>query len=109
MDEGHDQAGAEAKEGTRGLDQAHPLQLRPHGLPGGRQGAGDPAGPTAGISPPRVAKAEGKIKIPTPEQVCAALLEAPDHFHAFVAVCAFAGLRLGEAAGFQLGDVDFLR
>ena len=65
--------------------------------------------PTAGITPPRVAKAEGKLRIPTPEQVGAALLAAPDHFHAFLAVCAFAGLRLGEAAGLQLGDVDFLR
>ena len=65
--------------------------------------------PTAGISPPRVAKSEGRIKLPTPEQVGAALQEAPDGFHAFVAVCAFAGLRLGEAAGLQLGDVDFLR
>ena len=65
--------------------------------------------PTAGISPPRVAKSEGKMRIPTPEQVGAALREAPGGFHAFVAVCAFAGLRLGEAAGLQLGDVDFLR
>lgn len=65
--------------------------------------------PTAGISPPRVAKSEGRIKLPTPEQVGAALREAPDAFHGFVAVCAFAGLRLGEAAGLQLGDLDFLR
>ncbi len=65
--------------------------------------------PTAGITPPRVAKSEGKIKVPTPDQVGAALLSAPDHFQAFVAVCAFAGLRLGEAAGIQLSDIDFLR
>lgn len=65
--------------------------------------------PTAGIAPPRVAKSEGRMRIPTPEQVRAALLEAPDGFHGFVAVCAFAGLRLGEAAGLQLRDVDFLR
>lgn len=65
--------------------------------------------PTSGITPPRLAKSEGRIKIPTPEQVNAVLTEAPVHFHAFVAVCAFAGLRLGEAAGLQLGDVDFLR
>lgn len=65
--------------------------------------------PTAGITPPRVARSEGRIKIPTPEQVGAALQEAPDDFHGFVAVCAFAGLRLGEAAGLQLRDVDFLR
>ena len=57
--------------------------------------------PTAGITPPRVAKSEGKLKLPSPEQVGAALREAPDGFHAFVAVCAFAGLRLGEAAGLQ--------
>lgn len=65
--------------------------------------------PTAGITPPRVAKPEGRMRIPTPEQVGAALLAAPEDFHAFVAVCAFAGLRLGEAAGLQLGDIDFLR
>lgn len=65
--------------------------------------------PTSGITPPRLAKSEGRIKIPSPEQVNAALIEAPPHSHAFVAVCAFAGLPLGEAAGLQLGDVDFLR
>jgi integrase len=51
----------------------------------------------------------GQDHEPDPEQVGAALLEAPDHFHAFVAVCAFARLRLGEGAGLQLGDLDFLR
>ncbi len=30
-------------------------------------------------------------------------------FRAFVALCAFAGLRVGEAAGLQVGDVDFFR
>ncbi|WP_300267721.1 site-specific integrase [Microbacterium sp.] len=30
-------------------------------------------------------------------------------FRPFVEVCLFAGLRLGEAAGLQLGDVNFLR
>lgn len=45
---GHDEAGTEAKAGARGVDQAHPLQLRPHGLPCGRQGAGDPAGSDGG-------------------------------------------------------------
>lgn len=47
--------------------------------------------------------------VPTTEQVRAALDVAPDHFRPFVAVCAFAGLRLGETAGLQLSDVDFLR
>lgn len=64
--------------------------------------------PTAGITPPRVPKAETKMNIPTSEQVGRALAAAGD-FRAFVAVCAFAGLRLGEAAGLQVGDVDFLR
>jgi integrase len=34
---------------------------------------------------------------------------ADEPFQPFIALCAFAGLRLGEAAGAQLGDVDFLR
>ena len=42
------------------------------GLPRCRQGAGDPAGSDGGDRPPRVAKSEAKIKIPTPEQVGAA-------------------------------------
>jgi len=64
--------------------------------------------PTAGITPPRVPKAATKMRIPTSEQVGRALVEA-HNFRAFTAVCAFAGLRLGEAAGLQLNDVDFLR
>jgi integrase len=64
--------------------------------------------PTAGVTPPRVPKAETKMSIPTSEQVGKALAAAGD-FRGFVAVCAFAGLRLGEAAGLQVGDVDFLR
>lgn len=57
----------------------------------------------------RRATDEDELEIPTPEQV-AAVLEASDvMFRPFVAVCAFAGLRLGEAAGLQVGDVDFLR
>lgn len=64
--------------------------------------------PTAGITPPRVPKAETKMTIPTSEQVGRALVAAGD-FRAFMAVCAFAGLRLGEVAGLQVADVDFLR
>ena len=47
------------------------------------------------------------MKILTAEQVHA-VLEASGDFRAFVEVCVFAGLRLGEAAGLQLGDVNFL-
>lgn len=45
------------------------------------------------------------MKTLTAEQVNAALEVAGD-FRPFVAVCAFAGLRLGEAAGLQVGDLD---
>lgn len=50
-----------------------------------------------------------ELEIPTPEEVAAVLESADTMFRPFVAVCAFAGLRLGEAAGLQVGDVDFLR
>lgn len=65
--------------------------------------------PTAAIDPPKVPKSETKMTIPTAEQVGRSISAAPEGFRAFVGVCAFAGLRLGEAAGLQLGDVDFLR
>jgi integrase len=65
--------------------------------------------PSAGITPPKVVRGGTDMAIPTPGQVRSALDAAPDDFRAFVAVCAFAGLRLGEAAGLQVGDVDFLR
>lgn len=65
--------------------------------------------PAERIKLPRVRKAEHAMQIPTSEQVGAAMAATSDHFQPFVAVCAFAGLRLGEAAGLQLADVDFLR
>lgn len=57
----------------------------------------------------RARRREAAMIIPTPVQVGEALEVAPDWFAPFISVCAFAGLRLGEAAGLQLGDVDFLR
>ena len=44
-----------------------------------------------------------------PEQVRSVLETSDERFGAFVAVCAFAGPRLGEAAGLQTADIDFLR
>jgi integrase len=66
--------------------------------------------PSSGVSLPKPRRAEAAMTIPTPEEVGRAMacVESQD-FRAFIAVCAFAGLRLGEAAGLQLGDVDFLR
>lgn len=63
--------------------------------------------PTAHVKSPRIRKAEATMQILTAEQV-RAVLEAAGDFRGFVEVCLFAGLRLGEAAGLQLGDVNFL-
>lgn len=61
--------------------------------------------PAARVKTPRIRKREATMKILTAEQVNAAL-EVSGDFRPFVAVCVFAGLRLGEAAGLQVGDVD---
>jgi integrase len=49
------------------------------------------------------------MRVPTPEQVAAILAACDDRFRVYVAVCAFAGLRRGEASALQAGDVDFLK
>jgi integrase len=67
------------------------------------------ADPSAGVPLPRARKAAAAMTIPAVEEVGRALDVAPTWFRPFIAVCAFAGLRLGEAAGLQLEDVDFLR
>lgn len=65
--------------------------------------------PTEGIALPRRRKLEAAMRIPTVEEVGRLLDGAEDDFRTFVALCAFAGLRKGEAAGVQVGDIDFLR
>lgn len=64
--------------------------------------------PTERIALPRRRRAEAAMVIPTPEQVGELLGCADDDFKAFVALAAFAGLRLGEDAAMQVGDIDFL-
>jgi len=66
-----------------------------------------PSSPAAGVKAPRARRAEVAMRILTAEQVHT-LLEAADDFRPFIEVCVFAGLRLGEAAGLQLADVNFL-
>ena len=67
------------------------------------------ADPTASVRLPRQRKREAAMTIPTPD-VLRRILEAADpRFRAFVGLCAFAGLRLGEAAALRAEDVDFLR
>ncbi len=65
--------------------------------------------PTEGITLPRRRKQEAAMRISTVDEVGRSLVAADDGFRAFVALCAFAGLRMGGAAGVQVGDVDFLR
>ena len=75
-----------------------------------------PSDPTIGVVLPRKRKAEAAMSIPTNADV-ALLLNAAEPpkrpksrpgFTAFVALCAFAGLRRGEALGVQVADIDFL-
>lgn len=65
--------------------------------------------PATGVRVPRQRRAEAAMTIPTTEQVGKILAVASADFRPFIAVAAFAGLRLGEAAALQVGDVDFLR
>lgn len=65
--------------------------------------------PTTQVRLPRLRKREAAMAIPTPEVVRSILEAADPRFRAFVGLCAFAGLRLGETAALQIGDVDFLR
>lgn len=64
--------------------------------------------PTQGVVLPRKRRREHAMKIPTPAQVRTMLdAAADDDTHLLIAMCAFAGLRLGEAVALQTGDVDF--
>jgi len=65
--------------------------------------------PTTAVRLPRQRKREAAMTIPSPEVVRQIFDAADPRFRAFVGLCAFAGLRLGEAAALQVGDVDFLR
>ena len=67
------------------------------------------ADPSMGVTLPRVRRAEVAMTIPSTHQVRQILDAAAPEYRALIALCAFAGLRLGEAAALQVGDVDFLR
>jgi len=75
-----------------------------------RAAAGDRrivASPAAGVKAPRGRRTDVAMRILTAEEL-SAVLGAAGHFRPFVEACLFAGLRLGEAAGLQLRDVNFL-
>ena len=72
--------------------------------------------PSIGVALPRRRKADAAMRIPTVGEVGVLLSHADSPrvstrkgFRAYVALCAFAGLRKGEAAAVQVGDIDFLR
>ena len=65
--------------------------------------------PTDDVKLPRRRKAEAAMVIPTSEEVGAVLRTTEERWKAFVALAAFGGLRLGEAAALKVSDVDFLR
>jgi integrase len=67
-----------------------------------------PVDPSVGVVIPRQRRTEIAMAIPTPQEVGKLLDVADGPFKTFVALCAFAGLRLGEAAALKVGDVDFL-
>ncbi|ETZ58172.1 phage integrase family protein [Mycobacterium sp. MAC_080597_8934] len=67
---------------------------------------------TTGIRLPRVRKASAAMTIPTAQEVGAAIRATDDiepWYAAFIAVCAFADLRRGEASALKVSDVDFMR
>jgi integrase len=57
---------------------------------------------------PRQRKSSAAMEIPSPAEVGLLLDKANADFEAFIAVCAFGGLRLGEAAALKVSDIDFL-
>lgn len=73
--------------------------------------------PAVGVVLPAKRKAEAAMVIPTAEEVGMLIDHADQNkrkstrrgFRAFVALCAFAGLRRGEGLGVQVADIDFLR
>ncbi|RNM15315.1 tyrosine-type recombinase/integrase [Nocardioides pocheonensis] len=63
------------------------------------------ADPSLGVTLPRRRSRAASMAIPSEQQVGAILRAARPEFKAFIALCAFAGLRSGEAAGIQVGDI----
>jgi integrase len=62
-----------------------------------------------GVKLPPTRKASAAMMIPTTEEVGQVIRAADPEFAAFIAVCAFAGLRRGESSALAVSDVDFLR
>jgi integrase len=65
--------------------------------------------PTRGVTLPKVPRADTRMKILTADESRSLFAASKPEFRAFLGVGLFAGLRMGEAAGLQIGDIDFLR
>jgi len=65
--------------------------------------------PAKAVRLPALRRAEAAMRLPTTAEVGTLLETADDDFAVFIGLCDFAGLRLGEAAGIQVRDIDFLR
>lgn len=64
---------------------------------------------TTAIKLPRQRKASAAQSIPSPEEIGMLISSCDPRFTAFVSLCAFGGLRLGEAAALRASDIDFLK
>ena len=62
-----------------------------------------------GVKLPPTRKPSAAMAVPTPGEVGNVIRVADEPFAAFIAVCAFAGLRRGEASALRVSDVNFLR
>jgi integrase len=65
--------------------------------------------PLEGVKLPAARKSEHTMRVPSPAEVRIIRGAIDPAWAAFVDVMAYAGLRIGEAAGLQVGDIDFLR
>ena len=63
--------------------------------------------PSEGVRLPRKGKDTTAVTLPTPAEVRALMDSAAPFFRVFIALCGFAGLRLGEAAAVRVYDIDF--
>lgn len=66
------------------------------------------ADPSVEVKTPRPPRRENQLEIPSVADVAALLDASRPDMRAYVALCAFAGLRLGEASAVKLADVDFM-
>ncbi len=70
-----------------------------------------PTDPTAEVSraPKKPSSREQQLEVPTSEQVSRLLAATEPRMRTYIGVCAFAGLRLGEASALNVDAIDFLR